>query len=578
MCVIERVGMRVCRCVVLSLCAVMVGCSSQETLRTSAEAVAPQPEVSEAAREKALQHFIDASVYEMKGEYAQAVLEYLDALRYDENHTIYFALARNYSLLNKHALALEAGRKAVQLAPDNLEYRRTLADAYVSAFELDSAATQYAEVIRRDSSSIEDWYNLARVQQGKRPQQALEVYQAITQRFGPEWEVLLQMAELYNAQGQHEKTAEVLSQMTAIDPSNSDLKKNLAQAYLRAGRPDDALTIYHELRALHPDALEYSTEIGAIHLIKREYDTAADYFAPVLASDSVNLDIKLRIGESYFNQMEKDSAIAPAAERVLRMISEKHPDDWRPYWFLGAIGAITKQDSLAVESFRKVTQLASWNPDGWVYLSSIFMERSKFEDVVTVLESALGQFPDEYRINFFLGIAYHRIGRDHDAVRVLEHARQLNPKDINALIQLALVYDALKKHSESDRLYEIGLNQDPENAVLLNNYSYSLAERGIQLERALAMAKKAVAAQPENSSFLDTIGWVYYQMGEYTEAERYIRKAIEVGDASAVVHEHLGDVYEKMNDAARALEHWSIALGLDESNSALREKISRLAQ
>ena len=110
---------------------------------------------------------------------------------------------------------------------------------------------------------------------------------------------------------------------------------------------------------------------------------------------------------------------------------------------------------------------------------------------------------------------------------------------------------------------------------MLNNYGYSLAERNIQIDLALTMAKKAIAAQPDNASFLDTMGWVYFRLGDYKQAEVYIKKALEKGEVSAVVHEHLGDVYYKMKDVERAMDEWMIALKMDENNVALQEKITR---
>jgi Tfp pilus assembly protein PilF len=178
-------------------------------------------------------------------------------------------------------------------------------------------------------------------------------------------------------------------------------------------------------------------------------------------------------------------------------------------------------------------------------------------------------------VNFFLGVAYNRVGRNEDAVHVLEKSRVLNPKDINALSQLALVYVGMKKYDECDRLYEEGLKLDPTNATILNNYSYSLADRNLQIERALEMATKAVAAQPDNTSFLDTIGWVYFRLGDFKQAEIYIKRAIDKGEVSPVVHEHLGDVYYKMKDVERAMEQWKIALKMDEGNASLKEKIAR---
>ena len=96
--------------------------------------------------------------------------------------------------------------------------------------------------------------------------------------------------------------------------------------------------------------------------------------------------------------------------------------------------------------------------------------------------------PDDFRVNFLLGVAYNRLGQNEQAVRVLERARQLNGKDVDAISQLAVVYEALKRFDETDSLYEEALRLDPSNHLVLNNYAYSLAERGIQLERAKDMA------------------------------------------------------------------------------------------
>jgi tetratricopeptide (TPR) repeat protein len=566
----------ICAAAAFVLAVSILSCSgSKDTGKATTE---PSPQLSaaeQANRDRALQHFVDGSVYESKGEYAQAILEYQDALRYDRNHAILYALSKCYSRLNKHTLAIDAGKEAVRLAPDKLEYRRTLADAYIAAYELDSAAAQYEHIVKRDSNTVDLWYSLARLYQSRKPLKALEVYERIIERFGDDWDVLLQIAEIYNSMGQFEKAAGALKKMLATDPSNSELKSTVAQTYIRAQKYDEALALLRELNERYPETLEYIESLAVVHVLRKEYGKAGEYFNTLIANDSVGVDAKLRIGEVYFGQMEKDSTVAPLAIAMFEEIKLQHPQDWRPYWFLGAIGAITRNDSLIIPNFRKVTELAGWNADGWVYLSSAFLEKNDFQEVVTVLEAALRVLPDDFRVNFFLGVAYSRLSRNADAVRVLEHARALDPKDLNAISQLALVYDGMKKYEESDSLYEEALRLDPNNHLVLNNYGYSLAERDLQLQRALDMATRAVTAQPDNSSYLDTIGWVYYKLGNYKEAEKYINKSIEKGDASAVVYEHLGDVYYMMNDKERALEQWKVALKIDSSNTVLQQKVAR---
>jgi tetratricopeptide (TPR) repeat protein len=256
-------------------------------------------------------------------------------------------------------------------------------------------------------------------------------------------------------------------------------------------------------------------------------------------------------------------------------IRDKHPEDWRPYWFLGAIAGISGDDSATVKNFRKVTELAPWNADAWAYLSTVYLQDQDYEEVVSILEEARTQVADNYLINLYLGIAYTQLERNVDAIYVLEEACRIDPRDLRAVSQLGLVYDEEKRYSQLDSLYRGALKVDSTSHLILNNFSYSLAERGIELDEALEMSLKAIAAQPDNPSYLDTIGWIYFRLGHYAEAEKYIKEALAKGDPNAVVHEHLGDVYFMIDETDLALEQWKIALELDGNNEALREKIAR---
>lgn len=548
----------------------------EEGCRESQETAAVREDVlRDGNRDIALQHFIDGSIYDQKGEYAKAVLEYQDALRYDNDPAIYYALSKDYSLLGKHALAAQMGQQAVERAPDNRTYRENLAEIYLNAFEVDKAIAEYETVVRMDSAYIEGWYNLARLYQVRKPLRALSLYQTILDRFGPTWDVYVQVLALYHSLGKHEEAAAAVQDMLDLDPSNYELKRTLAEAYLRAGKKEDALRIYTELLERNSNDIEVRAAIAHVYLLKQEYERATAQLRSVLESDSLSVETQIRFGEYFASFLQKDSTAAPYAFTVFQKIRENYPNDWRPYWFLGIIANVMKDDSIAASNLERVTQLAPTNPDGWVYRASVYLERNDFQRAAQVLEQAKHFLPDEPRIHFLLGLSYHRLKKPEDAARMLERALQLNPKNVNTLSTLALVYDELKQYGESNRLYEEALKIDPHNHIVLNNYGYSLADRGEQLERALGMAKEAVQQQPENSSYLDTIGWVYFRLGQFDEAERFIRKAVENGDASPVVLEHLGDVYSKLGEKDKALEYWQKALDRDATNQSLQSKISK---
>ena len=140
---------------------------------------------------------------------------------------------------------------------------------------------------------------------------------------------------------------------------------------------------------------------------------------------------------------------------------------------------------------------------------------------------------------------------------------------------LASIYDGMGRYDISDSLYERALQLSPNNSVFNNNYSYSLSERGIRLDYANQLVDKALQAEPNNGSYLDTKGWVLYQLGENQGALEYIQRSIEVRDTSAEVWEHLGDVHEKLGNFEEAMKAWRKAYEIDSSRKTLLEKLEQ---
>lgn len=553
----------------------MAGCSGSANMTRPGKVSDTLPLKMRSDDELALTRLIEGSLLDQSGKHAEAILQYQEALQARQDPAIYHAIAKDYSILDNHTRAIQMGREAVRLAPKNRTYHETLAEIYVNALDLDGAIKEYDAVLALDSMYLEAWLSLGRLLQIQKPARALQVYEQVIDRFGPESDAYFQLAQIYSNMGDLRHAAEALKGMLAIDPGNFEVKKTLADAYLRLDSVETALRIYNELVELHPENLDLRAAIAHAYLTKQDYDAAAEQFDSVLRKDSLSLEDQLRFGQVFLSFIQKDSGVAPYAIKLFERIKKRYPDDWRPYWFLGAIDNIAKDDSGALQNFQKVKELASWNADGWVGIASVYYDKGRFDDAIQVLTEATKFVPEEFRIHLLLGVSYQRNHQLNEAVVSLEKAIRLNDKSVDALSALALVYDELKRPEDSDSIYERGLRMEPHNHLLLNNYAYSLCERGLQLRRSLQMAKEAVEQQPANQSYLDTYGWVYYRLLQYDEAERYIRKAIELGSVSPVINEHLGDIYFKQSRKDKAMEYWQKALKLDATNAGLKEKIQR---
>ena len=128
--------------------------------------------------------------------------------------------------------------------------------------------------------------------------------------------------------------------------------------------------------------------------------------------------------------------------------------------------------------------------------------------------------------------------------------------------------------TQSDSIYEAGLKNLPDNALLLNNFAYSLSERDIRLDEALQMSQKAITLEPDNAAYQDTYGWIYYKLGQYNKAEEYILKSLELRPKSAVVLDHMGDVYFKMGKIDTAKKYWKMSIEIQPDNQSVLDKIA----
>lgn len=585
---------------------IISGCAGRDVLQKNTSGKSGKDTL--VLKKEAMEHFISGSVYESKGDYASAILEYQEALMSDESAGIYYSLAKNYFILGKYALALQNGKKAVIIAPDQKEYYSLLGDVYSVTRLPDSAAVMYEKIIALDSSDISSLYRLAGVYENSKPSRSVIIYNKILDESGPEWSVLARLSELNEKLGNIDAAAGNIQSMIEIDPSNISLRKYLTELYVKGKNYSSAVEVLDEIIEINPEDYEARERKAQIYLEQNNWINAAEEYKYLLSLPAVTLETKIRIGAAYFVKSLKDSSLTPSVKEIFTNI-DKDTTDWQVKLFLGAIAINEKKDTSAENYFREVISLAQYNPEGWIRLGSLYFDNQRYSEAIKLLLEAVEIYPQDFAVNLILGLSYaqsdkhadavkylknavdansndvtalsayaytlSQLKENEDAIRYLKKALALSPDDVNLLGTLGLIYDSLEMWNECDSTYEKALTIDSLNPLVNNNFAYSLSERDIQLERALKMAEIAIKAEPYNSSYLDTIGWVYFKLGIYDEAEKYIRKAIEVAGDRPVLLEHLGDVIFMKGQKSAAMELWQKAFSLDSSNSKLKTKIDK---
>jgi tetratricopeptide (TPR) repeat protein len=211
---------------------------------------------------------------------------------------------------------------------------------------------------------------------------------------------------------------------------------------------------------------------------------------------------------------------------------------------------------------------------GYYSRSLVYMNDKQPEKVIMILEPVSDTFNKIFSIQYLLGLSHNQLKQFDIAQKYFSKALTIRPDSPNVLHSMAILYDEVNAWEKSDEIYLRLIETDSTDAQAFNNFAYSLVERNQELKKALSLAKKAIELEPENASYLDTIGWIYFKLDNPKKAQAYIESSININGENAIVLEHLGDVLMKIQKSDDAIDYYKRALSLDKNNPRLMKKVS----
>ena len=171
--------------------------------------------------------------------------------------------------------------------------------------------------------------------------------------------------------------------------------------------------------------------------------------------------------------------------------------------------------------------------------------------------------PDDRQVYIALAQMNTRLRRFSDAEQALDKAEQLSTKTDDKEYVWFLrgsTFERDKRYAEAEEQFKKVLASDPDHASTLNYLGYMLADQNTKLDEALTYIKRAVDLDPGNGAYLDSLGWAYFRLGKYEQAEDNLLKASQKINTDPTVHDHLGDLYQKTGRLKQAATNWERAL------------------
>jgi len=481
-------------------------------------------------------------------------------------------LARLYIHAEQYDKAIAILTDLVRQEPGWQDGPLLLTEAYASAGRNDDAIAWLEEQTEDDPRllpALGDFYERER-----KWSDAARTYEKAVKEAPRSVELRRRYASaLLNAGGRGNaiKARDVLTELTASGRADGQQLYLLSQAQRRSGDPKAAEDTARRLIAQNSKSPWGYYALAEALEERHQYQAVVDELAPVIAAagrskpaadQTIDTSVLLpHLAFAYQELGNHDKAIATFAEARSRA-----PED-------ANIAAYLVEANLAAKRYDAALGVAkaalAEHPEDLrlTRLEAQALQHSgKAGEAATLLESAVKAHGDDPMAYVALADLYSDANRGPDAVRVLQDAQQKFPGDTAVVFELGSVYDKQKKFGEAEAAFHQILDREPDNAAALNYLGYMLADRGERLDESVTYLKKAVQIDPENGSYLDSLGWAYFKADQLQLAEDNLRKAADQLKMNSVIQEHYGELLFKLGRYNDAIAAFTRALGGDGSD------------
>lgn len=371
------------------------------------------------------------------------------------------------------------------------------------------------------------------------------------------------------AQG-HKKEAEAALENCVLElPESMSCLYYLATMKLDRGDDDGALVLFRMIAELNPDQVNILNTMGEVFLKKKEYAKAIEVFRQISAQNPDDLSAQLRVGLLYYQLQDKESAI-----QQFLQIHEVFPKSDKVNYFLGLLYLEKNNMDQAYHFFDLVPAQSDLFKDAVNRQVLILRERTHGTDEAVKFIEA--KFKNKTDVYFQIKAAVLIFETQYvAALDVLNTGLKKFTSHERLLFQRAMVFDKLNRWGEARADLEKLIQLNPKIADAYNYLAYGLAERNLDLDKALIAAEKANELAPNEGHIMDTLAWVHFKMDDSAKALPLLQLAIQLEPNEPSILEHLGDVYHAMANRGQARVYYEKSLKILESmgsNAAAAEQ------
>ncbi len=534
--------------------------------------------------------FIEGEKYFILEDYTKALVYFQRVVELNpDNGTVYYKIAEILSKgtkeedLQKAAINID---NALRLEKKN-KYFYVLASSIYASLNNFGKAEQALETMIKEIKGTDDYlYELAALYQyDKKPDEAINVYNRAESILGINEVSSLQKQRLYLEKGKFNEAIQEGEKLIDAFPEEERYVMGFAETLSQYKQTQKAITYIEKYLKENPEKGNASMLLAGLYRDNGEEEKSRSLMESVFNDTSVDVTSKVIIVGTYnavLSQNRSKNISDPNLESFTVLLWEKlvtaYPFDSNVHMVGGDLFMTLKKEAQSQREYLKAIETGATSFETWQNLLFLDSQLNQFDSLIVHAERGLELFPNHGMLYYFNGYGQFRKKNYREAVSALEQAKKLSTSndsfvaEINGMLGDA--YNGLKEYPKSDKAYDEALAFNPNNSFVLNNYSYYLALRKENLEKAEKMSAQLIKSNPDNSSYLDTYSWVLYNREKYREARKVMERAISGGRGSATHFEHYGDILFKLGDIDGAVTQWQKSKSMDSENALIDKKIA----
>ena len=437
-----------------------------------------------------------------------------------ESVVVNFELSGLYIRLDQPQKALEYANKAVILSPENEWYLANLAVLYKKINDHKKSAESFSKLVISKPEKISYLFSLTEeLLNNNSYKKAIKVLDDIEKKIGIKEEISIQKHQIYLFLKNKKKAVIELENLISNEPESVSRLGLLAEYYENAKKSELAKAILNKMLSIDSSNGLVRLSLFQHYYKNKEYKKGYEELLLVMNSNSIEINLKKQIlmQISYDKSSPYNiSEVCNLAQSFLS-IDSKNSD---VLLLMGDFKMLLREEDTACYYIRESLKINPSPFNAWSKLITSTLSRNKFDITINDAKMAIESHPNQPFPSLALGIALNRKKEYTKALKELLKGKDLvfddNFLESNFLQEIGNSYYGKEKFKISFDYYEMSIALDSNNFILLNNYSYYLALRKTNLERAEELMLKVIAKFPNNSTYLDTYGWVMFQLGAYS--------------------------------------------------------------